>query len=395
MKKTVLAAMLAMLLTPVRGQDYTMTVGKIVTEITFYSPEIVRVNKYQESDELGKTDPKLVVTMKPQTVNPVLVQGERVDTLLTEKVMVTVNRSSGIINFFRPDGTVLIRERSKAVFTKRTSHTIDPYTVSQSFRLTPGEAIYGFGQVQDGSLNHRNKSYSHMIQNNMSVWIPFFHSVRGYGLYWDLYGPCDFSDNSSNGTTFTTEAAHAVDYYVLVGDENQGDDVVRRVRELTGKATMVPLWTFGYFQSKERYQSANETMGVMTRYRELAVPIDCVVQDWQYWGNNAHWNALEFLNPDFKNYQQMIDSIHSQDGHMIISTWANFGPETKPYAYLKANNMLIKQGDKLMTTTYPGDAGVAIYDPYNAAARDYYWDTYYNNIIHTIPQLIFLILLYF
>lgn len=382
MKKTVLAAMLAMLLTPVRGQDYTMTVGKIVTEITFYSPEIVRVNKYQESDELGKTDPKLVVTMKPQAVNPTLVQGERVDTLLTEKVMVTVNRSSGIINFFRPDGTVLIRERSKAVFTKRTSHTIDPYTVSQSFRLTPGEAIYGFGQVQDGSLNHRNKSYSHMIQNNMSVWIPFFHSVRGYGLYWDLYGPCDFSDNSSNGTTFTTEAAHAVDYYVLVGDENQGDDVVRRVRELTGKATMVPLWTFGYFQSKERYQSAMETLGVLQKYRSINVPIDCVVQDWQYWGGNNLWNAMEFLNPTFKtDYPKMIDGVHDAGGHLLISFWANFGPDTKQYAHFKATNQLMKMGSQVMTTTYPPNSGVAIYSPYQQSARDYYWQCLYEGLV--------------
>lgn len=374
--------MLVMLLTPVSAHDYKMTIGNIVTEITFYSPEIVRVNKYQVSDELGKTDPKFVVTMKPQTVNPILVESERVDTLQTNKVMVTVNRSSGIINFFRPDGTVLIRERSKAVFTKRTSHTIDPYTVSQSFRLTPGEAIYGFGQVQDGNLNHRNKSYSHMIQNNMSVWIPFFHSVRGYGLYWDLYGPCDFSDNSSNGATFTTEAAHAVDYYVLVGDENQGDDVVRRIRELTGKATMVPLWTFGYFQSKERYQSAMETLGVLQKYRSIKVPIDCVVQDWQYWGGNNQWNAMEFLNPTFKtDYPKMIDGVHDGGGHLLISFWANFGPDTKQYAHFKTTNQLMKMGNQVMTTTYPPNSGVAIYSPYQQSARDYYWQCLYEGLV--------------
>ena len=282
MKRIILFAGLIAAHTSLCAQDYSLTVGGITTEITFYSPEIVRVTKYQASDAFGKTDPKVVVTMTPQSVNPTLLEGSKTDTLLTDKVMVTCTKQTGVLSFFRPDGTALIKERTKATFTKRTSHTIDPYTVSQSFKLSTGEAIYGFGQVQDGSLNHRNKSYSHMIQNNMSVWIPFFHSTRGYGLYWDLYGPCDFSDNSSTGATFTTEAAHAVDYYVLVGDENDGDDVVRRVRELTGKATMVPLWTYGYFQSKERYQSAMETLGVMQKYRSLNVPIDCVVQDWQY-----------------------------------------------------------------------------------------------------------------
>ena len=377
-----LLALMAATLMPASAQDYTLTVGGVVTEITFYSPEIVRVTKYQAADVLGKSDPKVVVTMTPQAVNPVKREGSTADTLLTDRVMVTCTKQSGLLSFFRPDGTVLIKERAKATFTKRSSHTIDPYNVAQSFKLTTNEAIYGFGQVQDGALNHRNKSYSHMVQNNMSVWMPFFHSTRGYGLYWDLYGPCDFSDNSSSGATFKTEAAHAVDYYVLVGSETDGDDVVRRIRELTGQATMVPLWTYGYFQSKERYQSATETLGVMQKYRSLQVPIDCVVQDWQYWGDNNMWNAMEFLNPQFKTtYSKMINGLHDDGAHLLISFWANFGPDTKQYKHFKEHNQLMKQGSEIMTTTYPPSSGVAIYSPYQKSARNYYWQCLWEGLV--------------
>lgn len=382
MKRTLMMAFMAAILMQAHAQDYTMTLGGVVTEVKFYSPDIVRVTKYQSSDALGKTDPKVVVTMTPQEVNPVTMEGSREDTLLTDKVMVTCNKKTGLVGFFRPDGKVLVRERAKAVFTKRTSHTVDPYNVSQSFRLSSGEAIYGFGQVQDGALNHRDRSYRHMVQGNMSVWIPFFHSTRGYGLYWDLYGPCDFSDDANNGATFMTEAAHAVDYYVLVGSETNGDEVQQRLRQLSGQATMVPLWTFGYFQSKERYQSANETLGVLQKYRSIKTPIDCVVQDWQYWGDNNMWNAMEFLNPQFKTtYPNMINGIHKAGGHLLISFWANFGPDTKQYAYFKQHNQLMKQGDNIMTTTYPGDAGVAIYSPYQQSARDYYWKCLWEGIV--------------
>lgn len=382
MKKAILLALMTSVMAQVKAQDYTLTVSNVVTEVTFYSPEIIRVTKYQSSDALGKTDPKVVVTMTPQTVNPTRHEGTTTDTLLTNQVMVTCNKQTGVLSFFRPDGTVLIKERTKPVFTKRTQHTIDPYTVAQSFKLSTGEAIYGFGQVQDGALNHRNKSYSHMVQGNMSVWIPFFHSTRGYGLYWDLYGPCDFSDNSSTGATFKTEAAHAVDYYVLVGSETDGDEVVRRMRELTGKATMVPLWTYGYFQSKERYQSATETLGVMQKYRSQNVPIDCVVQDWQYWGDNNMWNAMEFLNPQFKTtYTKMIDGLHDGGAHLLISFWANFGPDTKQYKYFKEHNQLMKRGNDIMTTTYPGNSGVAIYSPYQKSARDYYWNCLWEGLV--------------
>ena len=381
-KKTVLLALLAASLLLSKAQDYTLKVGNVMTEVTFYSPEIVRVTKYQTADALAKTDPKVVVTMTPQTVNPLKHEGSLIDTLFTDRVMVTVNRQTGTLGFFRPDGTVLVRERAKAVFTKRTSHTIDPYNVSQSFRLSSGEAIYGFGQVQDGALNHRNKSYSHMVQNNMSVWIPFFHSTRGYGLYWDLYGPCDFSDNSSTGATFTTEAAHAVDYYVLVGSETDGDEVVRRIRQLTGKATMVPLWTYGYFQSKERYKSATETLGVLQKYRSLKVPIDCVVQDWQYWGDNNMWNAMEFLNPEFKTtYPRMINGMHNDGAHLLISIWANFGRDTKQFKHFKEKNQLMKMGNDIMSSTWPNNEGVGIYCPYQKSARDYYWECLYEGLV--------------
>ncbi|MBO4611620.1 MAG: DUF5110 domain-containing protein [Bacteroidaceae bacterium] len=382
MKRTILTVLLACFLTPIIAQDYTITTGGIVTEVTFYSPAIVRVSKYQASDVLGKSDPKVVVTMTPQAVSHIKKEGEKIDSLITDRVMVTCNKQTGVLGFYRPDGTTLLKERAKATFTKRTSHTIDPYNVTQSFKLSSGEAIYGFGQVQDGNLNHRNKSYSHMVQNNMSVWIPFFHSTRGYGLYWDLYGPCDFTDNASTGATFTTEAAHAVDYYLLVGSESNGDEVVQRLRELTGRATMVPLWTFGYFQSKERYQSAMETLGVLQKYRSLNVPIDCVVQDWQYWGDNNMWNAMEFLNPQFKtDYPKMINGMHSDGAHLLISFWANFGPDTKQYKYFKEHNQLMKQGDEIMTTTYPPNSGVAIYSPYQQSARDYYWKCLWEGLV--------------
>ena len=381
MKKVMLTCLLAATLMSLMAQDYSVTAGGIVTEISFYSPEIVRVTKYQKADALGKSDPKVVVTMEPQAVNVTKREGNRIDTLLTDRVMVTCNKQSGLLAFFRPDGSVLIKERSKAVFSKRASHTIDPYNVAQTFQLVKDEAIYGLGQVQDGNLNHRNQSYSHMVQNNTSVWIPFFHSTRGYGLYWDLYGPCDFVDNNS-GTTFKTEAAHAVDYYLLVGSAENGDEVVQRIRELTGRATMVPLWTFGYFQSKERYQSATETLGVLQKYRSRQVPIDCVVQDWQYWGDANQWNAMEFLNPTFKNdYPKMIDGLHQDGAHLLISFWANFGPDTKQFAHFKAHNQLMKMGNDIITATYPPNSGVAIYSPYQQSARDYYWKCLYDGLV--------------
>jgi alpha-D-xyloside xylohydrolase len=106
------------------------------------------------------------------------------------------------------------------------------------------------------------------------------------------------------------------------------------MRALTGQAPMFPLWTFGYWQSKERYKSQDELVGVVKKYRELGVPLDGIIQDWQYWGNNYLWNAMEFLNPEFYDPKKMVDDVHNLNAHMIISIWNSFGPQTKQYKEL-------------------------------------------------------------
>ena len=97
------------------------------------------------------------------------------------------------------------------------------------------------------------------------------------------------------------------------------DGVVAQMRTLTGQVPMFPLWTYGYWQSKERYKSQNEVLGVLNKYRELQIPLDGIVQDWQYWGSNYLWNAMEFLDGNYYNPQQMLDEIHAKNAHMIHS----------------------------------------------------------------------------
>ena len=142
---------------------------------------------------------------------------------------------------------------------------------------------------------------------------------------------------------------------------------------------MLPLWTYGYWQSRERYKSQDEMVGVVKKYRELGVPLDGIIQDWQYWGNNFHWNAMEFLNPEFPHPQKMIDDIHAMHAHIIISTWASFGPKTKQYEILDKKGMLLdfKTWPLSSMDAWPPDlshpSGVRVYDAYNPEARKIYW----------------------
>ena len=95
--------------------------------------------------------------------------------------------------------------------------------------------------------------------------VPFVQSVKGYGLFWDNYSPTNFADKAEE-TSFQSEVGDCIDYYFMYG--GNADGVVAQMRALTGQVPMFPLWTYGYFQSKERYKSQEETVGVVRKYRE-------------------------------------------------------------------------------------------------------------------------------
>ena len=167
-----------------------------------------------------------------------------------------------------------------------------------------------------------------------------------------------------------------MDYYFMYGGD--ADGVVAQVRYLTGEVPMFPLGLC-YWQSKERYKSQEETVGVVRKYRELGVPLDGIIQDWQYWGHNYLWNAMDFQNPQFNNPQKMIDDVHAMNAHMAISIWSSFGPATKPYRELAAKGLLydFKTWPAAGTESWPPDpeypSGVRVYDAYSPEARDIYW----------------------
>lgn len=387
MKKTLVMAVL-MAATVAQAQvtsrygeaDLSVETGGVVTEIEFLTHDIVNVRHYRTESQVSKHSLVVTLTKQEDCQIDIDTADTQTATLTSQSVTVTYDRSNGHVSFRGSDGSLLLTEKAgSTVLATRKDGDDDSYRVGQTFTLQKGERLYGLGQLQNGNWNQRSKTYNYMIQGNTSVWIPYLHSSAGYALYWDNCSPTTYSDGSE-GMSFESATGYGVDYYFLLGSKSDGQVAVQRMRQLTGQVPMIPLWAYGFFQSKERYESASQTMGVMKRYRDLRVPIDCVVQDWQYWGGNNQWNAMEFLNSNFRNYQQMIDSIHAMNGHILISTWANFGRDTKQYSWFKAHNMLFKEDDSIMTATYPSNEGVAIYDAYNPEARDKYWECLFNGL---------------
>ncbi|MBN2093255.1 DUF5110 domain-containing protein [candidate division KSB1 bacterium] len=350
------------------------TINAIDIEIQFYNPSIVRILKSPAGTSFTKESLSVIET--PQKTDLKIKQAGDELSIISKNVKVNLNLKNGKISCITPSGESLLTEKQAGVtFTDFNDVGVKTYSVYQAFVLDKDEAIYGLGQQQKGKMAQRNIKLR-MVQGNTDDYIPFFLSVKGYGLFWDNYSPTVFEDNPES-TSFKSDVGDCIDYYFMIG--GNADGVIAQMRDLTGQAPMFPLWTFGYWQSKERYKSQDETVGVVRKYRELGVPIDGIIQDWQYWGNNYLWNAMEFLNTEFYDPQKMVDDVHNLNAHIIISIWNSFGPMTKQYKELDKINALMdfqtwpQSGSQKWPPRMDYPSGVRVYDAYNPEARDIYW----------------------
>ena len=345
MKKNVLTLLLVM--TSLAGWSQQV-------KIEFVTPRIVHVVK-------GQPTKTLVVTAKKEDVKVTKKGNEQSSGVLT----VRQDPKTGSLTFLTSKGQVLLREKSHDV-TK----------VRQTFLLDKDEAIYGLGTIQNGKMNRRGE-HKRMEQSNLEDFQNVLQSIKGWGLYWENYSPTQFDDDAS-GMSFTSEVGEGIDYYFMYG--GSADGVIAQMRHLTGDVPMFPLWTYGFWQSKERYKTAAETESIVDKYRELQVPLDGIIQDWQYWGSNYLWNAMDFLSEDFSNGQQLIKNVHQKHAHFMISIWASFGPQTRQFRELDEKGLLMpfetwpQSGISHVwppMREYP--SGVKVYDAFSQEARDIYW----------------------
>ena len=160
-----------------------------------------------------------------------------------------------------------------------------------------------------------------------------------------------------------------MDYYFIAGQNL--DEVISGYRTLTGKASLYPKWTLGFWQSRERYQSSKDIEDNMKKFRDLHIPVDNIVQDWNYWKLDS-WGSHEFEAARYPNPQAMLDSIHAMNGRFMISVWPKFYDTVKNYKELDNRGWMYHQAIKDDIHDWLGFRG-SFYDAYSAGARKMFW----------------------
>lgn len=352
------------------GNAFTFDEAGMAYRIEFRTENTVRILARPAGSSLVTR--RLVVDSLPAA--PVEVRRESTEygyAFRTPQLRVEFDRARGLFSFRDARTGALLLEETARSLRPDTVGGEACYAVTQRFAGTDDEALYGLGQYQTGALNYKRDTVL-LLQANKDIVNPYLVSTRGFGLLWDNYSASEFRDGG-DAFEFTSEVGDAVDYWFVYGGDPAG--CVRGYRALTGAASMLPKWAFGFWQSRERYKTFDELTGVVSEYRRRHIPIDVIVQDWEYWGEKPRWNALLWDSVRFPNPGAAVARLHEEYGvRLLVSVWPGFGPETAVYRDLEAAGALFDE------RTW---AGYKVFDAYDPAARDIFWRHFRTGLFDT------------
>ena len=164
-------------------------------------------------------------------------------------------------------------------------------------------------------------------------------------------------------TTFRSPVATSVDYTVFVGSP---DEVIAAYRELTGPAPLMPSWALGYIHCRERFHSSQEILETANRFKQEQMPVDVIVQDWQYWGKYG-WNSMRFDEEHYPDPKALTDSLHRMGMRLMVSVWSKIDKNSEVGREMLANDYYI-----------PGTDWIDFFNPEAAAA---YWRNFSERLV--------------
>ncbi len=321
--------------------------------ISFITPAIARIT-YTEAPAFSQT-PSLIVTAASRFTAFELEDSPTHFTLTTPALRLVLDKHTAAIQYLDATGNVLLREPARggkhltakpvyrniftpnpeAAFTANSGDSVDGARADAAtcttvfdrtayearldlvFANPAEEALFGLGSHEEGYGNLRGRSVE-LYQQNMKAVVPVLVSTRGYALLLDCGSLMTFHDDAL-GSYLWADCVDELDFYFLAGSTL--DSLHGGLHHLTGPAPMLPRWAFGFLQSKERYVTAQELLGVVREYRRLQVPLDGIVLDWKSWPNGAGWGQKSFDPARFPDPAALTQALHAEGAHLMISIW--------------------------------------------------------------------------
>ena len=343
------------------GVEICQKAGVLRLEVD--APDLLHVT-YSPLDADSETHPgdRVVVKQEWPSTTFDVTSDDKALTLATEKLKVVVERESGAMHYEERGGTHLTTEAYRSL--KPMEVNGEKTFRAESFFAIYGshEGFYGLGQHQAGVWNYRGETIP-LRQENTEIAVPLLVSTNGYGIFWNNPSRSLVDNKFVHSLYISSEVADRIDYYFLYGPG--ADQIIGHYRELTGEVPLFGRWAYGFWQCKNKYQSQAEIEGVAAKYRVMHIPVDNIVQDWFWWitMGEMKWNSK------YSDSQGMINKLHEEHFHLMVSVWPFFRPGTSVYDDFDKNGWFIAK--TLVGGFHP--LGQALYDPTNPDARAQYW----------------------
>ena len=257
----------------------------------------------------------------------------------------------------------------------------------EGFLEAPEEGDYCFSQYYAGFQTTSIGDKEVMSRRWRPAWNPnsyryVVHFGKGerkpFKLVWEPDGDVSYlsvkvaplqDGEEQSRLSFWSEFEPQLDCYFISGDSY--DEIIRGYRTLTGKASLYPKWSFGFWQSRERYTTQDELVGTLAGMRKRHIPVDNIVQDWQYWPEEE-WGSHQFETSRYPDPETMLDDVHSLHGRFMISVWPKFYTNTDHYRQLKEAGCVFKHAEEDSLKDWLGHYQ-NFYDAYSPAGRKMFW----------------------
>jgi alpha-D-xyloside xylohydrolase len=313
----------------------------------------------------------------PENKNPMIVRtsweqapfkfsrGEKEDTVSTDLLQIVINHQDGSLKFTDANSAMLLQESVEWKSRQMTPALVNgeqTYHATQVFMPTSGEAFYGLGQHQSGQWNYSGESVE-LSQDNTNISVPFFTSSLGYGIFWNNASASRFNNRFARYLYLYSDVADTIDYYFIYGPEM--DRLIAGYRTLTGDAPLFGKWAYGFWQCKNRYKTQKDLLDAATKYRNLHIPVDNIVQDWFWWTKMGS----HIFTPDYPDATAMVAELHREHFHIMISVWPFFAPGSANFDAFENESWFIYH----IPASSPWNTGSGLYDALNPDARSLYW----------------------
>ena len=254
------------------------------------------------------------------------------------------------------------------------------FQVGATFVSPDDEHYYGFGQHQEGFLDHRGRAvncwHNYTAPAAPSVCVPFMVTNRGYGFVWDNPSRTTIEPGFNEQTRWTSEVGNRVSFFVIAGKTT--DEIYAGYRLLTGATPLLPKAAYGYIQCKQRYRSQDEVLSVAKGYRDRHLPADVMVVDWFYY---TRMGEMDFDRERWPDPVAMNQRLHDMGFETMISVWPRFTRESRYYDLLERNGWFLHKADGTPTNGLPYDRAGSDIDTTNPAAGRWFWETIRDNIL--------------